>query len=126
MSAGFVELTRLLTVAPSATITVGLECGSPYRNLTAWVYSGATPNLSVQPKYGGVNDGSAVTVNAVGAKKVYQVAVDEVRPSTSITIKHPSDDAAAPSLKPELAITNNDSKEAKIGVYMLAATIGGV
>ncbi len=126
MSTDFVELDRLLTIPASNTITVGLECSVPYGDYTAWVFSGAVPNLSVQPKYGGVNDGAAVVVNAAGAKKVFAVAANEIRPSTNIKVKNPGDDGPAPSLKPELAITNNDSKEAKIGVYMVAITPGGL
>jgi hypothetical protein len=122
----YVELTRSMKIGAGATVTVGLECTVPYRNYTAWVHVGQTATLSVQPKFGGVNDGSAVAVTAIGPKKVYQVAVDEIRPSTKITGINPGDVSAPPGLVSELAITNSGGTEVTVGVYMIAITPGGM
>jgi hypothetical protein len=121
----YVELDRYVLVPGSGVVTLGLACGAPYKNYTGWVYCGSTPNLSVQPKFGGVNDGAAVTVNAVGPKKVFQVAVDEIRPSTNPG-QNPSDDSVAPSLISQLVITNNDADDIMVGVYMVALSLGVV
>ena len=121
----YAELYRYVSVPASGTVTLGLACSTPYKNYTAWVYCGSTPNLSVQPLFGGVNDGAAVVVNAVGPKKVFQVAVDEVRPSTNPG-KNPGDDVAPPSLLSEIAITNNAITAIMVGVYMVAIPTGAV
>ena len=120
----YTEQYRYVSVPASGTVTIGLECSNPYKNYTAWVFCGSMPTLSVQPKFGGVNDGAAVVVNAVGPKKVFQVAVDEVRPSTHIIATSPHDESAPPSLKSELAITNNALTSIMVGVYMLATQAG--
>ena len=122
----YVELTRSVKVGAGATVTIGLECSVPHRNYTAWVHIGKAATLSVQPKFGGVNDGSAVAVTTIGPKKVYQVAVDEIRPSTKIQGTHPGDESAPPGLVSELAITNSGGSEVVVGVYMIAIAPGGM
>ena len=125
MSITYIERTRYIVIPPAGAMTIGLECGSPYKDYAAWVFCGSTPNLSVQPLYGGFNDGAPVVVNSAGPKKVFQVGGDEMRPSTTIINRHPGDESPAPSLKPELTITNNGAAAINVGVYMVAIP-GGV
>jgi len=94
----------------------------------AWVYVlSATPNIDVQPKFAGYDDGAPVTISSKGATTVFKVPVEEIRPSTRGLSKHPDDEGPPYSMKSELVIQNQDVvNEIEFSVYMLAtATVGG-
>jgi hypothetical protein len=127
-----IQLTRKLTLdangGPNDSITLTLESGNPYRHYMAWVYVlSATPDLDVQPKFAGDNDGAVVNVSSKGPTVVFKVPMEEIRPSTRGIKAHPDDDAPPHILKSELVITNQDvTNPIEFSVYMLAmATPGG-
>ncbi len=108
-------------------ITLTLESGTPYRHLNMWVRARGTGTIDVtaQPLYGGVVDGSPTAVGDTNPTKVFQIIVEEVRPATRLK-KHPSDTVPAEALKPELLLTNNAAASVEISVYIMAmATPGG-
>jgi hypothetical protein len=109
-------------------ITVTLESGTPYRHLNMWVKAAGigTIDVTAQPLYGGVADGSPTAVGNSNPTKVFQIPVEEVRPATRITRKHPDDMGKAASLKPELLLTNNAAAPVQVSIYLMAmATPGG-
>ena len=126
---------KLSLAANGGTETLTLESGSPYRHYMAWVVVDApipvgalpiTPDIDVQPMFGGENDGGVVNIIDNVPTKVIQVPVEQIRPPT-ILRKHPDDDSAPVALKSELVITNSHlTADAEVSVYMMAAaTIGG-
>ena len=108
------------------TATLALESGTPYRHYMAWVkvYSG-TINVSVQPKFGGENDGAAVVVNTALPSKVFQVPIEELRPPTRLTKPQNATEALPLVLKSELVITNSAAVVATVDVFMMAAATPG-
>jgi hypothetical protein len=109
------------------TITLTLESGTPYRHLNMWVRARGpgTIDVTAQPLFGGVNDGSSTAVGDSNPTKVFQITIEEVRPATRL-LKHPNDDVAAESLKSELQLTNNAAADVEISIYIMAmATPGG-
>lgn len=131
MNVEHLQLVRRIKLEASGgadTTTIALESGTPYRHLNMWVRvrSIAAVNVTAQPLYGGVNDGAATAVGDSNPIKVYQIPLEEMRPATRITVKHPDDSDAAESLKPALKLTNNAAAVADISVYIMAtATPGG-
>jgi len=129
MNVTHLELARRIKLeaaggADSATLT--LESGTPYRHYCAWVKVYATTiNVSVQPKFGGENDGAAVVVNTAPPNKVFQVPIEEWRPSTRLNKKHPDDESLPVILKSELVITNSAAVPAVVDVWMMAAATPG-
>ncbi|MCK5601183.1 hypothetical protein KAR91_04915, partial [Candidatus Pacearchaeota archaeon] len=110
------------------TVTVTLESGNPYRHYIAWVYVlSATPDINVQPKFAGANDGGVVNIGAKGATVVFKVPMEEIRPATRGIHKHPADNSIPNILKSELVISNEDvTNHIEFSVYMIAmATPGG-
>jgi len=113
----FVNLAKKLTIAGGGGVeTVTLEHGYPYRNYTAWVSipNAGVLNVSVQPKFGGYDDGSAVSFTAAGVKKVKQTVTDELRPPTR-------DNNGVSPLKSELVITNSAVAAIEANIYVLAS-----
>jgi hypothetical protein len=128
MNAEYLQLTRRVNLEASGgadSITIEFESGTPYRHLAMWIYSQSVPNLTAQPLYGGVNDGSSTNVNTAGMTKVFQAVVDEIRPATRGINKHPSDGRPAFIVKPALKITNNAANPILISIYMIAAATPG-
>jgi hypothetical protein len=124
---------KLVLAANGGTATLALEAGTPYRHYCAWLVVDAfglttdTPDVDVQPKFGGEVDGAVVNVTDRVPTKVYQVVVEEIRPPTRGYVKHPNDASPPLPLKSELEITNSHlTIEVQLTVYMMAtATIGG-
>lgn len=128
MNAEYLQLTRRVNLEASGgadSVTIELNSGTPYRHLVMWIYSQATPNLTAQPLYGGINDGASVNVTTPGMTKVFQAAVDEIRPATRVVVKHPSDIGPAFSAKPALEITNSAANPVMISIYVIAAASPG-
>lgn len=123
----YLSYTRKIELASGGVSTVTLECGAPYKDYTAWVgIAGAgTITVSVQPLFGGANDGSAVAYAAAGVKKVYQTPADEMRPPTTGLHKNPADNDVVEAVKSELKITNGGTGPVVASVY-ISALVGGV
>jgi hypothetical protein len=101
---------KRVIVTGGTTVTLTFESGIPYANFVAWVrlLSGTgVIDVDVQPMFGGSDDGSPVNFAAESTQKVFQMAVDEIRPPTSVQA-HPDDAGAAYPLKTELRIINNE------------------
>jgi hypothetical protein len=107
-------------------VTVAVESGTPYRHYMAWVkVYAATINVSVQPLFGGQNDGAAVVINTAPPNKVIQVPIEEIRPPTNNIQKHPDDMSPPIVLKSELQITNSAAVPATVDIWMIAAATPG-
>ena len=124
----YLSYTRRFELAAAGVVTVALECGVPYKDYTAFVaIAGAgTISVSIQPLFGGANDGSAVVYSAAGLKKAYQSASDEIRPPTTGLQKNPADSDVVAPVKSELQITNNGTGAVVASVYMSAIAGGGL
>jgi hypothetical protein len=129
-SAGYLQLTRKVKLepvgsAPANATTLTLEAGSPYKGYTAWisVAGGGVVNVSAQPRFANANDGAATAFAAVGTKKVFQAATDEIRPATRLAKPNPSDIGIPNILKSELVVTNSGVDPVEISVYMLATEL---
>jgi len=108
------------------TITLSLESGTPYRHYIAWAkVHASTINVSIQPQFGGENDGAVVNIITAPPVKVFQVPQEEVRPPTRGINKHPNDASVPVALKSELVITNLAAVEATVDVYIMAAATPG-
>lgn len=132
MFAEYMQLARRFTLSAKGgandAVNMTLESGNPYRHYLAWLHVlSATPDINVQPKFAGDNDGVVVNVTSRGATIVFKVPTEEIRPSTRGIRKHSDDDAVPNILKSELYITNEDvTNPIEFSVYMIAvATPGG-
>ena len=136
MNAEYQTLSRYLKLddtggAPANTVTIPFHSGSPYRHLTVWarVVADGTINVDFQPRFIGVDEGSAVNVATTTPTKIFQAGVDEIRPpsSSSNLKKHPDDEA--PALLPlfEMVVINSSATvPVVVHLYMtLAASPGG-
>ena len=115
----YVQVNKVVTLAPTgqpgSVVVVELDVGMPYFQYCAWVAGSAT-NVSVQPLFGGLNDGSAFVVNTTVAKKVLQTAVEELRPATTGLVD------GSTAAKSALQLTNTDSHAATLTVMLVART----
>jgi len=131
MNAEYLQLARQIKLAAAGganVTTISFEFGAPYHHLTMWVRAntiGGTVNVTAQPLFGDVNNGTSTAVGNSTPTKVYQMADFEMRPATNITIKHPSDINPATPLKSALKLTNNDSSGVEISVFMVAISAAG-
>ena len=132
MNAEYILVARKLLLAAGGTATLALEVGTPYRNYTAWAIIdhpvvALSPDVDIQPLFGGENDGLVVNITDNNPTKIFQITAEEVRPPTRGIKKHPDDASPPVALKSELLITNSHATlDVGLTVYMMAsANIGG-
>ena len=129
MNAEYIQLIRHVDLAKSGvgdSITLEIESGTPYRHLTIWMH-GNVNNINFQPKFGNVDDGSAVNVTGgVVVQKIFQMDADEIRPATRNIPKYSNDGAPPAPMKTSIDITNkNPTGPVRINVYIVAAAAPG-
>lgn len=133
MNAEYLLLTRSIKLddtggAPNNVVTIPFYSGTPYRHLTAWakVTGNGTIDVDFQPRFALTDEGSAVNVADSNITKVFQSAVDELRPPSRGINKHPDD--VAPAISPlwELVITNSSATvPVTVNLYIMAAASPG-
>lgn len=130
MNAEFLQISRFIELAATGdpggndVKTITLESGTPYRHLAMYLNGSATA-VTAQPLFGGANDGAATNVTGAINQKIYQIGVDEVRPSTRGLQTHPDDGGVPVPLKSELRLTNTDAAVARLSVFIVAAASPG-
>lgn len=131
MSAEYLLLTRSLKLDDTGgdnTVTVPFEAGTPYRHLIAWakVTGNGTINVDFQPIFADTNEGSAVNVADTNMTKIFQAAVDEIRPPSRGIKKNPNDTANVLLPLWELEITNQSGTDpVTVNLYIIAAATPG-
>lgn len=125
MNTEYLQLVRLIKLEASGganEATINFESGLPYHHLTMWVHasSTATVNVTAQPLFGGVNDGSSTAVGDSNPKRVFVMTNYEIRPSTTIVNKHPSDSSPPRPLKSALKLTNAAAAVVEMAIYITA------
>lgn len=123
--AEYQQLVKTYKLANGESAKATLETGTPYRHLTVWgrVAGGGVINVSMQPMFGGVNDGSAVVFSTAGHQKVFQVTPEEVRPATRGFPKELEPQPKA--LKSEINITNSGANPVEVNLFMICAAAPG-
>lgn len=110
----YFQIAKKVEIPASSAVTVEIESGVPYYNMVIYL-NGNAINLSVQPMFGGANDGVATAVAAPIHTKIYQMSQDLVRPATTGI-------AGVTPLKSAVKFTNSDVSDAVIDLLVVALT----